>query len=130
MRVWEVLAAVLVFIAVVGTPVGVYAYEYVYLKAQREDVITLTMRTPEHGNLYPREIHVKQGDLVRLRITSEDVAHGLNFRDFDVKVFPIDAGKFKTVEFVADQVGTFKFVCNNRCSLLHSEVYGYLIVDE
>ena len=41
-------------------------------------------------------IRVKKGDVVRLCITSQDVAHGFRIKEFDVKVYPITAGKFKT----------------------------------
>ena len=130
MRLWEIAAVLLVLLALVGVPVAVFAYQFMYLPARHPDVITVTMRTPEHGNVYPRVIHVKKGDLVRLRITSEDVPHGFRIKEFDVKVFPVSAGKFKMVEFVAEEAGIFKFVCNNRCSPRHTEVNGQFIVDD
>lgn len=126
----EIVAVVLVLIVVLGVPAAVYAYQSVYLPSQRPDVITVIMRTPEHGNLSPSVIRVKKGDVVRLRLTSEDVSHGFRIKEFDVKVYPIKAGKFETVEFVPDLAGTFDFYCNITCSPRHAEVKGQLIVEE
>lgn len=130
MRKLEIVAVMLVLMSLLGLPAAVYAYEFVYLPSQRPDVITMVMRTPEHGNLSPRVIRVKKGDVVRLRLTSEDVAHGFRIKEFDVKVFPIKPGKFEMVEFVAEEAGTFDFFCNIICSPRHAEVRGQLIVEE
>jgi len=130
MRKLEIVAVMFVLMSLLGLPAVVYAYEFVYLPAQRPGVITVIMRTAEHGNISPRVIRVKKGDVVQLRITSEDVAHGFRIKEFDVKVYPINPGKFETVEFVAEEAGTFNFVCNITCSPRHNEVKGQLIVEE
>lgn len=126
----EIGAVIFILMSLLGLPTAVYAYEFMYLPAQRPGVITVVMRTPEHGNISPRVIRVKKGDLVRLRLTSDDVAHGFRIKEFDVKVFPIEPGKFETVEFVAEEAGTFDFICNIVCSPRHNEVKGQLIVEE
>lgn len=130
MRKWEIAAVALVLAVLVGLPTAVYAYQSVYLPARHPDVITVTMRTVEHGNVSPRVIRVKKGDVVRLRLTSEDVSHGFRIKELGVKVYPIKAGKFETVEFVAEEAGTFDFICNITCSPRHEEMKGQLIVEE
>lgn len=130
MRKLNFVAVILVLILLLGLPIAVYAYEFVYLPLQRPNVITVVMRTPGHGNMAPMVIRVKKGDLVQLRLTSEDVAHGFRIKEFDVKVFPIEPGKFETVEFVAEEAGTFDFFCNIVCSARHGEMRGQLIVEE
>ncbi len=130
MRKLEIAAILFVLISMLGLPAAVYAYEFVYLPSQRPNVITVMMRIPENGNISPRVIRVKKGDLVQLRISSDDVAHGFRIKEFDVKVFPIKPGKFEMVEFVAEEAGTFDFICNIICSPRHAEVKGQLIVEE
>jgi len=131
MRKLEIVAVMFILMILIGLyPVAVYAYKFVYLPSQHSDVITITMRTPDHGNMTPMVIRVKKGDLVRLRLTSEDVAHGFRITEFDVKVYPIEPGKFTTVEFVAEEAGTFDFFCNIVCSVRHGEMRGQLIVEE
>ena len=130
MRKVEIVAVVLALMILLGLPAAVYAYEFMYLPVQRADEITVIMRTPANGNMDPMVIRVKKGDLVRLRLTSEDVAHGFRINEFDVKIFPIEPGKFKTIEFVAEEAGTFDFFCNIVCSPRHGEMRGQLIVEE
>jgi len=130
MRKLEIVAVILVLMLLLGIPAAVYSYEFVYLPEQRADVITVVMRTPANGNMSPMVIRVKKGDLVRLRLTSEDVSHGFRIKELDVKIFPIEPGKFKTIEFVAEEAGTFDFFCNIVCSPRHGEMRGQLIVEE
>lgn len=119
-----------VLLVLLGLPVAVYAYEFVYLPAQRADVTTVVMRTPNNGNMTPMVIRVKKGDLVRLRLTSEDVSHGFRIKELDINVYPIEPGKFTTVEFVAEEAGTFDYFCNIICSTSHADMRGQLIVEE
>ncbi len=122
----ELIALLLVVLVVVGVPAGVIAYDNI---SRPTDVIELVGRRPLDGNWSQREIHVRVGARVRLRLTSEDVTHGFLVPDFNVNAGLISPGKFKTVEFVADRPGTFKFYCNNLCSHEHGAMIGYLIVE-
>lgn len=125
----ELVALVLVLLAVIGTPAGIIAYES-YDKALRPSgEITLVGRTPLNGNWSQREIRVRLGEKVRLRLTSEDVTHGFLIPDFGVNAGPISPGKFKTVEFTADRPGEFKFYCNVVCSHQHGGMTGKIIVE-
>ena len=131
MRKLDVVILILALMLVLMlSPAVIYAYQTMYSLSQRTDVINLVMRTPENGNMTPRVIRVKKGDLVRLRVTSEDVAHGFRIKEWGVKVFPIEPGKFTTIEFVAEEAGTFDFFCNIICSPSHMDMRGQLIVEE
>ena len=57
----------------------------------------------------PATITVAKGDSVRLRLHSTDGTHGIAIRAFRVKALIPKTGKAVTVEFVADQAGTFDF---------------------
>jgi len=75
----------------------------------------------------PAVVTVNQGDLVRLTVTSTDVAHGIAISAFGVNK-KFDAGETVTVEFTADKAGTFPIVCNVFCGSGHGSMKGSLIV--
>ncbi|HYW48426.1 MAG TPA: cupredoxin domain-containing protein [Bryobacteraceae bacterium] len=76
----------------------------------------------------PNEVRVKKGDRVRLEITALDQEHG-----FKVEAFHVDQklpkGETTTVEFTADQAGTFPFECSHFCGLGHGKMKGQLTVE-
>lgn len=124
----EILAIIIALLVVVGTPAATFGYE-TFLRSQNPDEITIIARAPENGNWSPSTIRVKQGDTVRLRLTSDDVAHGLTIPGLNVKVGEIYPGKFTTVEFVADKPGNFPFFCTVLCSPQHGTMKGEIIVE-
>lgn len=65
----------------------------------------------------PDPIIVKEGEYVRLEITTNDVKHGLSIKDYKVNV-AIPKGETKTVEFLANKVG----VVNLRLNAVYSAV--------
>lgn len=75
----------------------------------------------------PGIITVKQGDNVKLKITSIDVDHGIWLNEFGVNEM-LEAGKTVDVEFVADKKGEFSFSCNVFCGSGHGAMRGTLIV--
>ncbi|MBI2476565.1 cupredoxin domain-containing protein [Candidatus Uhrbacteria bacterium] len=77
----------------------------------------------------PSTITVKKGQTVRLSVTSADVAHGLAIPAFAVTA-RLEPGKTTSVEFTADQTGSFPFFCNVICGEGHSGMKGTLIVTE
>ncbi len=76
----------------------------------------------------PSSIKVKKGDMVVLKVTSADVAHGLMLPAFNVNT-TINKGETKTIEFVADKAGTFTFSCNVPCGAGHKAMTGTLVVE-
>lgn len=121
----EILALILLLVVLVGTPAGVLGYES-YLRSQTPNEFTIV---GENGRWKPDIIRVNQGDKVVLRLTSGDVVHGLALPAFGVMEDDIYPGKFTTVEFVADKVGTFPFFCTVICSPRHAQMKGELIVE-
>lgn len=124
----ELVGALLVVLAVVGTSAAAFAYEQV--RDANDGCITIIMRTYEHGNPTPNLIRVKKGEKVCLRLTSYDVTHGFLISDFGVDGGAIHAGKWTRIEFVPPEAGTFNYVCTIRCSPMHSRVRGRIIVEE
>jgi len=89
------------------------------------DDIKLTAKRYEFT---PNLIRVKKGERVRLVITALDRPHG-----FKIEAFKVDRKLPKdeevTIQFTADQSGTFPFQCSEVCGLGHKKMKGELIVE-
>jgi len=77
----------------------------------------------------PEEIVVKKGDIVRLLISSRDVAHGVYIKEYGVSA-RAEKGKVQKVEFVAKESGKFPILCSVYCGRGHSGMQAVLIVEE
>src|SRR5688500_11877043 len=75
----------------------------------------------------PDRIEVTQDDLVKLTITSEDVAYSFAIDEYRI-VRRVPAGASTTFEFRADRAGTFRFYSNLTSESGHREMQGQLIV--
>ena len=76
----------------------------------------------------PSTITVKEGDTVKLHITSVDVPHGFRLAEFDVNEY-LAPGSTVDVEFVADKKGSYTFYCNVQCGEGHKGMKGQFIVE-
>ena len=76
----------------------------------------------------PNIIKVNKGDLVRMRLMSEDVHHGLFLDGYGMKTsaYPGQDGSLK---FTADKQGRFSFRCSVTCGEFHPYMVGYLVVE-
>ncbi len=83
--------------------------------------------TAKQFEFVPSTITVNQGDTVRLRVTSQDVNHGLLISGYN-KSMDLQPGKEAVLEFVADQKGEFAFSCSVFCGSGHGGMRGSLIV--
>ena len=84
--------------------------------------------TAKQFEFAPSTITVKEGDTVKLRITSMDVTHGFSLPDFGVNA-QLPVGETKDVEFVADKKGAYTFACSVMCGSGHSGMKGMLVVE-
>jgi cytochrome c oxidase subunit 2 len=75
----------------------------------------------------PSELKVNTGDTVAIQLLSTDVVHGLYIDGYDVSV-EADPGQTKTLTFVADKPGSFRFRCNVTCGAMHPFMIGKLTV--
>lgn len=75
----------------------------------------------------PDVLDVRHNDVVRLTISSEDIAHSFTVDAYRIqkRIAPGDATTF---EFRADQVGRFPFYCSMRAESGCAEMRGELIV--
>lgn len=76
----------------------------------------------------PNIIKVNKGDLVKIRLISEDVTHGLFIDGYgqNTKAHPGEEGY---LEFIADKPGRYSFRCSVTCGEFHPYMIGYLVVE-
>jgi heme/copper-type cytochrome/quinol oxidase subunit 2 len=77
----------------------------------------------------PSVIEVNRGDTVTIELVSTDVVHGLYVDGYEVSV-EADPGQTKTLTFVANRAGSFRFRCNVTCGAMHPFMIGKLNVGE
>ncbi|HEV2177854.1 MAG TPA: cupredoxin domain-containing protein [Terriglobia bacterium] len=87
--------------------------------------ITMTAKKYEFD---PNVITVKQGDHVKLVITSLDRDHGIKLKAYGIKE-RLKKGVPTTVEFTASKAGTFPFECSVECGFGHHGMKGKLVVE-
>ncbi len=75
----------------------------------------------------PDTIQVKQGDRVRITLTSTDVPHGIGISEFSFSLVA-NAGETRSGEFTASKAGNFTFFCNVFCGDGHRNMKGVLVV--
>jgi cytochrome c oxidase subunit II len=77
----------------------------------------------------PGEITLKKGEPVVLVLTTEDVAHGLKFKELNLST-KIDKGKPAELAFTPDKVGDFVGHCSVFCGSGHGSMTLTLHVTE
>lgn len=75
----------------------------------------------------PGRLEVQQGDLVRITLRAEDIAHSFTVDAYRIakRVAP---GRPVTFEFLADQAGSFPFYCNLTAEEGCRRMRGELVV--
>jgi cytochrome c oxidase subunit II len=93
----------------------------------------------------PPEIHVKKGEKIELKVHSVDETHGVKLNLYPegskakgasglVLDQPAENGKVtkgtdQVIDFVAQEPGTYDFVCAKFCGFGHDRMKGKLIVE-
>lgn len=75
----------------------------------------------------PNIITVNKGDIVRIRLISEDVHHGFFLDGYGIKT-SAHPGQEGSLKFTADKNGRFAFRCSVTCGEFHPYMIGYLVV--
>lgn len=75
----------------------------------------------------PNRIEVHQGDIVRVTVRADDIAHSFTIDEYRIakRVAP---GQSVTFEFRADRPGTFRFYCNLKQDDGCRDMVGELVV--
>ena len=75
----------------------------------------------------PGVITVNKGDLLAIKLVSEDVTHGFFLDGYDISGF-VHPGETREIIIKADKVGRFTFRCSVTCGEFHPYMIGYLKV--
>jgi len=75
----------------------------------------------------PIRVEVRQDDLVKLTVRSEDIAHSFTIDEYRVSK-RVPANGSTTFEFQADRPGTFPFYCALTGEPGHRMMHGELVV--
>ncbi len=94
----------------------------VYESKVREFVITA-----KNWSFSPDTIVVNQGDKVKIKITSTDIAHSFLLKDYNLNI-KLEPNQTQTIEFIADKFGVFPFRCGVPCGAGHKEMVGTFVV--
>lgn len=76
----------------------------------------------------PEVIEVEKGDRVRLNLQALDVDHGFYLDGYNIDVTVPGLLAIKSVEFVADRAGAYRFRCSTTCGPFHPFMIGKLVV--
>jgi nitrous-oxide reductase len=87
--------------------------------------------TAVRSHLTPEHVEIKKGDHVIWHITNietaQDATHGFQLAGHNISL-SMEPGETTTIEFDAQNEGTFPYYCTEFCSALHLEMMGYLMV--
>lgn len=124
----EIIAVVIAITAIAGTIIAVNLYES--KRAKMRDAIELEAHAVSTWSR--KEIRVKKGELVRIRIINKDtVTHGFAIPEFDIEEIIIHPGQNEIVEFTPKYEGEYVYMCVVQCSRdKHEFMTGKLIVEE
>lgn len=97
---------------------------------RRGDTVEIWMSVIR-SHFRPERIDIRKGDKVIWHLTNletaVDATHGFALSGYNINL-SLEPGEHQTIEFVANQSGTFTFYCTEFCSALHLEMMGYLTI--
>lgn len=143
----EILALTSVVTVLVGLPIMIYGYHQNFLVARYgEDTQIIDLyATADGGKWVTQPVNgmnywwqdFKNGDTLNvevekpvvLRLTSTDVLHSFAIPGIRELRRPIDieAGKWKTVSFTAEEEDELTYLCWQYCSDQHETMYGEIV---
>jgi cytochrome c oxidase subunit 2 len=93
--------------------------------AEESRVIAITARRFEFN---PREVTLKQGETVKLQLTSEDVTHGFFLRPLgiDEEIVP---GKTTEIVVTPKAAGRYTTICDHFCGAGHGGMKMTIVVE-
>lgn len=76
----------------------------------------------------PKEIHLKKGKTVKLRVTSADVTHGFFQRALKIDL-DVTPGQPSEVSVTPREAGTYTLICDHFCGAQHGNMKMTIIVE-
>jgi cytochrome c oxidase subunit 2 len=84
--------------------------------------------TAKRFGFTPDQVTLKKGELVILRLHSEDVTHGFFMRKLKIDT-DIEAGKTTDVTITPDMPGTYTTICDHFCGANHGNMKMTIVVE-
>lgn len=84
----------------------------VNLEVQEAVPAGVTLVKAQNFQFQPREIRVKKGDKLVMRVQSVDGFHDLKIDALKVATKPLAPGQFEDITIPTDQAGTFEYYCS------------------
>ena len=124
----ESIAVILVILTIGGTIWAIFAYDASLAKKRN----TLDLEAHPISTWSKKEIRVKRGELVRIRVINKDcVTHGFAIPELDIEERIIRAGHNEIVEFTPKYAGEYTYLCVVQCDReQHEFMTGKLIVEK
>lgn len=91
-------------------------------------VIEIHARMPENGGWSLETIQARVGQPIKLRLTSDDVVHGLSIGQSDQAEVVIKPGEWSETTLVFDQPGRYIYYCTRWCGKNHWRMRGTIEV--
>lgn len=85
--------------------------------------------TAKRFEFVPSTITLKRGETVTLRVTSEDVIHGLFLRDLKLDT-DIEPGKTQELTVTPQRAGKFTAICHHFCGAQHGNMKLTVVVED
>ena len=84
--------------------------------------------TAKRFEFTPKEITVKQGETVTLRLTSEDVTHGFYMKALGIDAV-IEPGHPTEITITPRTTGSFTTICDHFCGEGHGNMHMKIVVE-
>lgn len=94
-------------------------------RADEPRVIDITAKRFEFS---PATITLKKGEAVKLRVTSEDVTHGLFLRPLKIDA-DLEPGQTREMTVTPEKTGTFLAICHHFCGAQHGNMKLTIVVE-
>lgn len=120
----EILSRLLVIagvLLVLSVPLAVHFYE-------GQGIVEIHGRMAESGGWSPNSIHAQVGVPLHLRLTSDDVMHGIAIGQSDMPAVDVAPGKMTEVTLTFNKPGTYTYYCTRWCGPNHWRMRGTIEV--
>ena len=94
-------------------------------RADEPRVVDITAKRFEFS---PATITLKKGEAVKLRVTSEDVTHGLFLRALKIDT-DLEPGQTREMTVTPEKTGTFLAICHHFCGAQHGNMKLTIVVE-
>lgn len=119
---------IIIAILLMGTCISTFLYGE-ELSGELEDGVRVVKVEAFRYGFTPDPVVVKEGDYVRLEITTKDVKHGIGIKEYKINA-AIPPEETTIVEFLANKTGEFKVKCTVFCGFGHGRMKAVLRVIE